>query len=945
MKKTISMLLIMIMLAFYMPSITASTNGYIEAPQISFRDNYLIITTQNDANVYYAFGGSDPKINGVLYKNPIRIETIHTEVRAIALKDGIVSEEAVAVYSTDDKFEEAKPFIFGGKDDDRLARIEAEKNGFVAVGLSYVTSFGNGDFTGATGNGLLDATIYQYDNSGNVLWYKNFGGKNNDEFRDVCITDDGYVAVGTAQSSSFGTGDFSELTSKGAQDAVIVKFDKNGTVLWVNNFGGSGSDEFDGVSAVSDGYIAVGTSRLSSFGTGDFESISSKGESDAIMVKYDTQGNKLWTKTFGGEGFDNFTNIETDGDNYIVVGDCSEESFENGDLFGVEAKGTTDAIMIKYDKNGEIIWKRNFGGRNDDYFVSVAVDETGYVAVGNNYSSDGGDWDTSSIGWTDAIIVKYDKQGNLTWRKRFGGYDSDSFYDVKAEEGGYVVAGYVGADSLTDEFGMLADLEIPSDETALVVKYDRNGEWGWVKSFPSSHQGIAVNKSGFATVGYVTTAKFKSEKLKNLTNRGSNDTIFTKYDYMPADSSYQYAVEEKGMAGVSGKETRVTEEQFSVPVYFTPQKDAVGVNMKLTYPSYISYLKNTGEYDSAYISESKSGDKKTLTISVDFSLENLTVEEDETIVFAALHFKLADDAPLGECSISVDNGETFMVDSFFTPTPFEKINDYTFEIISVPAKEIYISGEKEINGATQYHVQAFPTNAVIQNLTWSVSDETRARIDNSGVLTPLKNGAITVKVENEDSIKNEFDVTATGIKSYITTLESNVGAFEKEYTPQELNRTLYVPMNTKEVKLKATFSSGSIASDYGIFFNSIEKTILLNDLSQTIQLTKKSADCDDVVYTLTVIKNTHYIKDAFAKRLDNGTTKVSANFHYVPESVLYAAVYQGKVLRGIKIIPISKGQISESLTVDADGNTVRLFVFENAASMKPLCYPCITTVQ
>ena len=343
----------MVMLIFYIPCTTASTNGYIEAPQISFCDNCLIITTQNDANVYYAFGGSDPKINGVLYKNPIRIETIYTEVRAIAIKDGVVSDESAAVYSTDDKFEEAKPFIFGGKDDDRLARIEAEKNGFVAVGISNVTSFGNGDFADATGNGLLDATIYRYDNSGNVLWYKNFGGKNNDEFRDVCIADDGYVAVGTTQSSSFGTGDFSELTSKGAQDAVIVKFDKNGTVLWVNNFGGSGSDEFDGVVAVSDGYIAVGTSRLSSFGTGDFETISSKGESDAIMVKYDTQGNKLWTKTFGGEGFDNFTNIETDGENYIVVGDCATDSFENGDLFDLEAKGTTDAMLIKYDKAGE----------------------------------------------------------------------------------------------------------------------------------------------------------------------------------------------------------------------------------------------------------------------------------------------------------------------------------------------------------------------------------------------------------------------------------------------------------------------------------------------------------------------------------------------------------------------------------------------------------------
>jgi hypothetical protein len=109
----------------------------------------------------------------------------------------------------------------------------------------------------------------------------------------------------------------------------------------------------------------------------------------------------------------------------------------------------------------------------------------------------------------------------------------------------------------------------------------------------------------------------------------------------------------------------------------------------------------------------------------------------------------------------------------------------------------------------------------------------------NGILTPLKNGANTIKVENEDGVTSEFDITATEIKSYINTLESNVGTFEKEYDPKELNRTLYVPMKTTEVKLKATFLSGSIASNYGIFFNGMEKSIPLNSLSQTFQLTKK----------------------------------------------------------------------------------------------------------
>jgi len=194
-------------------------------------------------------------------------------------------------------------------------------------------------------------------------------------------------------------------------DAIIVKYNNNGEVVWKKSFGGNGHDSYNSVMAVSDGIIAVGHSAMNSFGNGDWEGVTRKGDRDAIIVKYNNNGEVVWKKHFGErDSYDIFKCVTTVSDGIIAVG-LSDGSFGSGDWEGVTGKGDTDAIVIKYDMDGNLIQKKNFGGSGRDEYNSVTATSDGIIAAGYSYpgSFGTGDWkDFQGKGKWDAIIIKYD---------------------------------------------------------------------------------------------------------------------------------------------------------------------------------------------------------------------------------------------------------------------------------------------------------------------------------------------------------------------------------------------------------------------------------------------------------------------------------------------------------------------------------------------------------
>ena len=422
---------------------------------------------------------------------------------------------------------------FGGSGADYFQSVTAVSDGIIAVGYSESGSFGNGDWQGFTGKGSDDAIIVKYNHSGDVVWRKNFGGKGCDYYNSVTKVPNGTVAVGYSICSFFNTGDCTGIMGQGADDAIIVKYDVLGNIVWKKNFGGIDNDSYIAVTAVSDGIIAVGYSDRYSFSFGDMDSISAKGDRDAIIVKYDFLGNVIWKKNFGGNGRDMYHSVIEVPNGIIAVGVSAYSSFNTGDWEGVMGKGSDDAIMVKYDLHGNVVWKRNFGGNGDDSFNSVTAISDGIVAAGYSVSFGFGDWaGIMSKGNNDAIMVKYDFNGNLVWKKNFGGNQNDCYFSVTAVFDGIVAAGFSASGSFGS--GDWTNITGKGYDDAILVKYNHNGDVLWKKNFGGSdndgYVSVAEIQEGVVVVGFSGVNSFGNGNWAGILKKGVTDAVMVKYD-------------------------------------------------------------------------------------------------------------------------------------------------------------------------------------------------------------------------------------------------------------------------------------------------------------------------------------------------------------------------------------------------------------------------------
>jgi len=309
---------------------------------------------------------------------------------------------------------------YGGTDEDFAHSIQQTSDGgYIVVG--YTASFAHG---------AVDFAIYKLDSSGNKTWFKHYGGTQPDYGYSIHQTSDGgYIVAGYTDTYSYGGSDF-----------AIYRLNSSGNKVWFKHYGGTQSDYGLSIQQTSDGgYIVAGSTFSYIYG--------SSGNADFAIYKLDSSGNKVWFKHYGGTDDEYGYSIQQTPDGgYIVTGET-----------GSYSHGGNDIAIYRLNSSGNKVWFKHYGGTSDDYGRSVQqTSDGGYIVGGETWSY--------SHGNSDFAIYKLNSSGNKTWFKHYGGTNDDYAQSIQqTSDGGYIT----GGDTKSYTYG---------NEDFAIYKLDSNGD-------------------------------------------------------------------------------------------------------------------------------------------------------------------------------------------------------------------------------------------------------------------------------------------------------------------------------------------------------------------------------------------------------------------------------------------------------------------------------------
>ena len=486
-------------------------------------------------------------VGGYFYSSSIQVG--NETLKSSGYSDGLIIK-----YSSTGEVEWVKSFV-GGSSDDRILSVAETSDGEYIVGGYFYRSIQVGNET-LTSNGYSypDGLIIKYSSSGEVEWAKSFGGSDYDQINSVAETSDGgYIAGGYFSSSSIQVGN-ETLKSSGYSDGLIIKYSSTGEVEWAKSFGGSSDDYIRSVASTSDGGIIAGGYFNSSTIQVENETLTNNSSStfysDGLIIKYSSSGKVEWAKSIGGSNSDVIYSVVETSDGGIIAGGCFSGTIQVGNETLTNNSSSTsysDGLIIKYSSSGEVEWAKSFGGSSGDYIRSVAsTSDGGYIAGGYFQSSSiqVGNETLTSNGDSDGIIIKYEMQelANpvVTNASSFGGSSGDQIQSVaNTSDGGYIAGGYFQSSTIQlegkDGLITLKNNGSTSYYDAMIIKYDKNRQIEWAKSFGESWNdqinSVAITSDG----GYIAVGSFESSTIQvgneTLTNNysGHSDGLIIKY--------------------------------------------------------------------------------------------------------------------------------------------------------------------------------------------------------------------------------------------------------------------------------------------------------------------------------------------------------------------------------------------------------------------------------
>lgn len=439
------------------------------------------------------------------------------------------------------------------------------------------------------------------------LWGTYYGGEKMDNPYSIFIKDDFIYWAGATYSTdniaSIGAHQ-NNFAPNGGYNAFFTKLNSDGTLVWSTYYGGGKNDEISQIKVSNNDNIYIAGTSNSSINistTGSYQPIKSD-YFDAFLVKFDTNGIRLWGTYYGGLDNDMFSSIIIDSDEKIYV------SGETGSKENISSNGAFQSnyltsglvyngMIVKFDANGNRIWGTYYypgtifdskiNSNGELFFLGITID----------FSLPKSEWKRKGL------LIKLDTNGNKIWDTLFGGNSEDLFVNLGVDDNNNLYcSGQTYSDSGIATTGVFQENYIQNSITSnsgCILKFNPNGVKIWGSYFFPETLGASVSKSGEIYFtgrvenGFVATPNAYQENP--LSNNAGTDSYLVKfntngqrewatyYSGESADNAYITAVDNDSYIYLSGMTNSTT--NIATPNTYQPN----------LYPSAASYLPNTAD--------------------------------------------------------------------------------------------------------------------------------------------------------------------------------------------------------------------------------------------------------------------------------------------------------------------------------------------------------------
>jgi len=332
---------------------------------------------------------------------------------------------------------------YGGEWSDLIYGISSDNNGNVIITghadskTDIATPGCHQPIHGDSAHGR-DGFLAKFDPAGKRLWATYFGGNGQDYSMGVKTDASGNIFIAGWTYSRVGIstpGSYQPVNASGPDpsdfgDGFIARFDNNGNRIWATYYGGTSFDTFYDLDLDNNGNIyASGITYSNGISSPGAFQTTIGGVHDAILVKFNNSGNRIWATYYGGDKADYSPAITCDQQNNVIIGGIT---FSNGGIATAGTHlpafggGTRDGFVAKFDENGKRLWGTYYGGNVEEDLEAITADENNNIFIAGATSS------KNNIATTDAylpvnpgptgtvFIAKLNSSGNRLWGTYYG---------------------------------------------------------------------------------------------------------------------------------------------------------------------------------------------------------------------------------------------------------------------------------------------------------------------------------------------------------------------------------------------------------------------------------------------------------------------------------------------------------------------------------------------